>query len=159
MKKYNINKTGQHDILLANPGEYEINIKAAGAEVTIVSLQKIVDEKTQVKVIINHLAPHSLANTKLKGVVRGKGQLSLYGKIYIANNCPGVRSFLTERVLLLDKLAKAEAVPDLEILSDDVSCSHAATISPIDELQLFYLMSRGISRNQAEDFIVDGFLR
>jgi Fe-S cluster assembly protein SufD len=60
--------------------------------------------------------------------------------------------------LLLSDNAKAEAIPDLEILTDDVKCSHAASISRIPESQLFYLMSRGIPRSAAEDLIVNGFL-
>ncbi|MCA9369371.1 SufD family Fe-S cluster assembly protein, partial [Candidatus Woesebacteria bacterium] len=64
----------------------------------------------------------------------------------------------TERVLLLSDTATAETVPDLEILTDDVKCSHAASVSRIPEEQIFYLQSRGIERSTAEDMIVEGFL-
>ena len=69
-----------------------------------------------------------------------------------------INSFLTEKILLLSDEARAEAVPDLEIESDDVKCSHAATISKIPEEQLFYLMSRGLSKFEGESMIVEGFL-
>ena len=65
---------------------------------------------------------------------------------------------MTERVLLLSDTATAETIPDLEIESYDVKCSHAASVSRINEEQLFYLMSRGISRVKAEDMVVVGFL-
>ena len=80
------------------------------------------------------------------------------GKIIIDENCGDSSSFLTERVLLLSDKAKAEAIPDLEIKTDDVQCSHAASISSISEEHLFYLETRGIGREKAEEMVVDGFL-
>jgi Fe-S cluster assembly protein SufD len=59
---------------------------------------------------------------------------------------------------LLSDQAKAEAVPELEILSDDVKCSHAASISRIPAEHLFYLQSRGLNQTQAEELVVEGFL-
>jgi Fe-S cluster assembly scaffold protein SufB len=80
------------------------------------------------------------------------------GRIIIDPECGDTNSFLSERILLLSDSARAEAVPDLEILTDDVKCSHAATISRIPDDQIFYLMSRGLSRQTAEEEIVSGFL-
>ena len=99
-----------------------------------------------------------MANTTLKGVVRDQSQLKFKGLITIDPNCGQSSSFLTERILLLSDQAHAEAIPDLEILTDDVKCSHAASISNLDEEHLFYLMSRGLSKKQVEKLIVNGFL-
>jgi Fe-S cluster assembly protein SufD len=62
-------------------------------------------------------------------------------------------------VLLLSDKAKAEAVPDLEIKNNEVKCSHAATVGKIDEEQIFYLNSRGVSENKAKVMIAEGFLK
>jgi len=60
---------------------------------------------------------------------------------------------------LLDGTATADSIPKLEILADDVKCAHGATVGPVDREQIFYLMSRGVSRTVAEQLIVLGFFR
>lgn len=116
------------------------------------------DEIIKVKVVIKHLAAHTRAKTQLRGVAHDKSLIKFEGRIEIAPNCPDTQSFLTERVLLVGELARAETIPDLEIESSDVQCSHAASISHLDEEQIFYLMSRGIRRKKAEKMLIKGFL-
>lgn len=146
-------------IELKKPGKHVIELKKPGEEVEIVGFfETSGDKRVEVEVIIHHQAPRTLANTILKGVARDKSSLKFVGRIIIDPDCGQSNSFLTERILLLSDQAHAEAVPDLEILTDDVKCSHAASISNISEEHLFYLMSRGLSKKQAEKLIVDGFL-
>lgn len=146
-------------IVLAEPGEYFVYLTGAGAEAEISGVFEVdQDTMTQVSVIIHHQAPHTRANTTLKGVARDTASLKFVGRIIIDEECGDSNSFLTERILLLSDGAKAEAVPDLEIKTDDVKCSHAASISRIPEEHLFYLQSRGLARAEAEKLIVDGFL-
>lgn len=146
-------------IQLVEPGVYEVQLVGEGAEATISGVfQSALSEKQEVTVIIHHQAPHTRSNTILKGVARDHGQINFTGRIIVAKKCPDTNAFLTERILLLSDTARAQAVPDLEILTDDVKCSHAASISHIPEEQLFYLMSRGVSQKEAEDLIVQGFL-
>jgi Fe-S cluster assembly protein SufD len=66
-------------------------------------------------------------------------------------------SYLTMNTLFLSEGARANSIPGLEILADDVKCSHGATVGTVQEQEVFYLMSRGISRNEAEKLIVGGF--
>jgi len=80
------------------------------------------------------------------------------GRIIIDPECGNSNSLLTERILLLSDTASADAIPELEILTDDVKCSHAASVSRIPEEHIFYLMSRGISRKEAEEMVIEGFL-
>ena len=89
---------------------------------------------------------------------RDQSRIKLVGRIKIDPDCGQTHSFLTERILLLSDQATAETVPDLEIETDDVKCSHAASISHLPESQLFYLMSRGLDRHLAENLIIGGFL-
>lgn len=158
-KIISIAKPQEKVIKISEPGNYLIKLKVPEASAVIEGA--FVAQKTQnieVGVVIHHQAPHTRAETKLHGVARDKAQIKLTGRILIDKNCGDTNSFLTERVLLLSDQAKAECIPDLEIESDDVKCSHAASISRIPEEQLFYLMSRGISRQKAENLIVEGFL-
>ena len=146
-------------ITIPGPGKYLVILAGEGAEAMICGRFKTQgQEKLDVQLVIHHQAGHTLANTSLRAVAADQSQVTIKGKILIDQNCPQANSFLTERVLLLSDQAKAETVPDLEILSDDVKCSHAASISQIPEEQLFYLMSRGISRKKAEKLVVEGFL-
>lgn len=146
-------------LVLTEPGEYTIVLAEPGIEAEISAVFEVAaQERVALTVVIHHQAPHTRATTTFKGVVRDQGFLRLAGRIIIDEECGDTNSFLTERILLLSDAAKAEAVPDLEIKTDDVKCSHAASISRIPEEQLFYLMSRGIERSSAEQLIVDAFL-
>jgi len=147
-------------IILKKPGKHVIELKKPGEEVEVVGVFETKDkERVEVEVVIHHQAPRTLANTTLKGVARDSSSLKFMGLIIIDPDCGQSSSFLTERILLLSDQAHAETIPDLEILTDDVQCSHAASISNISEKHLFYLMSRGLSKKQAEKLIVDGFLK
>jgi Fe-S cluster assembly scaffold protein SufB len=149
VKKYIIDKPGRHEVTLSEPG----------AEAIIVgSFDTHGSENVDVEIIIRHSAPHTRATTTLKGVARDSSRIKFTGRIIIDEKCGDSNSFLTERILLLSDQAKAEAIPELEILSDDVKCSHAASVSNIPSEHLFYLQTRGLSKKQAEDMIVEGFL-
>lgn len=159
MKIYKIEKYQHQKIELTNSGDYLVELVGEGASVDVLGVFRAEDNKhLEVNVVIHHKAPHTKAETVLKGVVRDSSFLQLNGKIIIDKNCGDSSSFLTERVLLLSDKAKAETVPDLEIKTDDVKCSHAASISSISEEHLFYLQSRGVGKKKAEEMVVEGFL-
>jgi Fe-S cluster assembly scaffold protein SufB len=158
-KTYTLARDVHRTITIDAPGVYEIQLTGEGAQATISGIFAAAGkEQKNITVIINHQAAHTRSNTVLKGVVRDHAQVSFTGRIIVAEHCPDTNAFLTERILLLSDTAKAEAVPELEILTDDVKCSHAASISHIPEAQLFYLKSRGIAHSEAEALIVQGFL-
>jgi len=77
--------------------------------------------------------------------------------IYVAPGAQKSDGYQANRNLILSKKARADSIPGLEILADDVRCTHGATVSQLEEEPLFYLMSRGIPRRQAERLVVDGF--
>lgn len=109
-------------------------------------------------VVIDHKAGKSLGRVTIKGIARNGARVAVTGLIKIREGANGVDDFLRIAILLLDDVSTATAEPRLEIEANDVKASHAATIGKIDEEQLFYLMSRGMMRGQAEKLIVDGFL-
>lgn len=111
---------------------------------------------------INSILRHANANTKgnisVRGVADDNSRITLDGMIKIEKNGSGAESFLTQNVILLSPSSHATANPELEIENNDVSSRHAASVSQIDQDKIFYLMSRGISQNDARKLIVDGFL-
>lgn len=154
-----VNSSEKVSVTLDQPGQHTITLAIPGAEAEVTGCFSATNQDhTEVEVIIHHQAPHTRATTTLKGVARDQSRLRFLGKVIIDENCGDSNSFLTERILLLSDEAKAEAVPELEIKSDDVQCSHAASISNIPQEHLFYLQSRGLSQRQAEELIVEGFL-
>ncbi len=158
-KNFTIHRDEERHITLTRPGQYLVELVGAGASVHVVGAFRAVNqEQKDVTIIVHHRAPHTRAETTLKGVANDRSRLKFVGRIIIDPGCNDTNSFLTERVLLLSDQATAETVPDLEILCDDVKCSHAASISRIPEEHLFYLQSRGIPRLVAEEMIVAGFL-
>jgi Fe-S cluster assembly scaffold protein SufB len=94
----------------------------------------------------------------VKVVVEDGAKLEAKGLLKIAKNVTDVDVFLRYKVLLLGKNSWATVNPELEIESNDVKAGHAASIGRVDEEQIFYLMSRGISRNESVKLIVEAFL-
>ena len=105
-----------------------------------------------------HNAGKTRSNLDFKVALTGAARSAYTGMIRIAPHAAGTEAYQVNRNLLLSEDARAESIPELEILTDDVRCSHGATVAPIDEEQLFYLESRGLPHNQAVRLIVYGFL-
>ncbi|HEX7276170.1 MAG TPA: Fe-S cluster assembly protein SufD, partial [Acidimicrobiales bacterium] len=106
----------------------------------------------------DHVAPSTTSNLLFKGAVQDHGRSVYSGLIRVRPEARGTSAFQTNRNLVLSEGAGAESVPNLEILTDDVSCSHASAVGPVDEEQLYYLESRGVPPVAAERLIVMGFL-
>ncbi len=159
MTTFTITTSDHEPIRLTESGEYLVELTAERSQVQIVGMFKATgDEKINIQLTIVHKAAHTRANTMLKGVALDSASIGFFGRIKIEEHCPDTQSFLEERILLLSPTARAEAVPELEILCDDVKCSHAASVSQISPEHLFYLESRGIPKKVAEEMIVEGFL-
>jgi Fe-S cluster assembly protein SufD len=92
-----------------------------------------------------------------KGAVGGQSRSIYTGLIRVEKEARGTNAFQTNRNLKLSDTAWAESVPNLEIETNDVKCSHASTVGPVDEEQVFYLESRGVPTEIAERLIVAGF--
>ena len=104
-----------------------------------------------------HNAPHTNSNLLFKGVVDDRSRAIYTGLIRIEPDAAGVNAYQTNRTLKLSDEAWAESVPNLEIENNDVRCSHASAVGPIDQDQRFYLESRGVPEETAEALIVRGF--
>ena len=104
-----------------------------------------------------HIAPRTHSDMLFKGAVAGTSKSVYTGLIRIEKDAHGSQAYQTNRNLTLSEGAWAESVPNLEIETNDVKCSHASTVGPIDDDQRFYLESRGIRPDVAERLVVLGF--
>jgi Fe-S cluster assembly protein SufD len=105
----------------------------------------------------NHKAPNTTSDLLFKGALLGQSRSVWQGMIYVAPGAQKTDGYQANRNLVLSEKARADSIPGLEILADDVRCTHGATVGKIDENEVFYLLSRGIPRTEAERLIVEGF--
>ncbi|MEP0765529.1 MAG: Fe-S cluster assembly protein SufD [Fimbriimonadia bacterium] len=105
---------------------------------------------------------HRVANTEsdllFKAAVSGKARSVYSGMIRIDKGAQRANAYQTNQNILLSKDAHADTIPNLEILANDVRCSHGATVAPLDPNQIFYMTTRGIPPAEARRLIVAGFL-
>jgi Fe-S cluster assembly protein SufD len=104
-----------------------------------------------------HAAPQTTSDLVFKGAVGGTSRSVYSGMIRMRNGAKRSNAFQTNRNLVLSDGAHADSVPNLDIQENDVRCSHASAVGPIDEEQRFYLESRGVPREAAERLILLGF--
>jgi Fe-S cluster assembly protein SufD len=140
--RYNVN------VALDGPGiDLALNCLSA------VRGQQHVDHHT----VVDHRAPHSVSSQLYKNILADKGRTVFNGKIFVRQAAQQTNAYQLNRNLLLSSTAEADTKPQLEIFADDVRCTHGATVGPIDEAELFYLQSRGMSRDQAISLMSHGF--
>ena len=107
---------------------------------------------------VNHEKPSTEGKVIEKSILKDKSKSLFKGMIRIKEEASKSNSFLSGRSILLDKGAKSDAIPGLEIFTNDVKATHSASVAQIDEEQIFYLQTRCLSRKEAERIIVEGFL-
>jgi Fe-S cluster assembly protein SufD len=105
----------------------------------------------------NHHGLHTTSDLLYKGALKGNSRVVWQGMIYVAPGAQKTDGYQANRSLVLSKNARADSIPGLEILADDVRCTHGATVGKLEEEPLFYLKSRGIPQVEAERLIVEGF--
>jgi Fe-S cluster assembly protein SufB len=130
-----------------------------GAHGEILSLAFAADEQHQDtggKAI--HVAPRTTSKITSKSISKSGGRASYRGLLKIHNGAVGARSNVVCDALLLDKDSRSDTYPYIEIDEDDVSVGHEASVSRVGEEQLFYLMSRGLSEEEAITLVVSGFI-
>ncbi len=107
----------------------------------------------------NHMAPDTTSDLLFKGALVDRSRSVWQGMIYVAPGAQKTDGYQANRNLILSRKARADSIPGLEILADDVRCTHGATVSQLEEEPIFYLMSRGLPREQAERLVVEGFFQ
>ena len=109
------------------------------------------------RLVVNHVGVSTSSDVFLKGGVQDDAQSVFTGLLRIEEDAAGTSAFETNRNLVLSDGAKANSVPNLEILCNDVICGHGSSVGPLETEPLYYLMSRGISKRRAERVLVRGF--
>ncbi|MCC7196918.1 SufD family Fe-S cluster assembly protein [Candidatus Peregrinibacteria bacterium] len=120
----------------------------------VVGLEK---ESFPFETISNHIAQQTKAHYYLRAAMFGASNVDYQGKLLIKKSAQLADTYLAHHTLLLSDESRARTIPALEIEADDVKAGHAATIGKVDKDLMFYLLSRGISREQAEELLIHGF--
>ena len=138
---------------------YDISLSGVGSSLTFLML--LLGEKTdkvKININVNHKTKETKSKVIIKGIINDSASIDFDGLVKIEKGSKGSNAWLEARLLLLSKKAKGRAVPALEILENDIKAGHATTVGKVSEQELFYLMSRGLSKTKARDMIIQGFL-
>jgi Fe-S cluster assembly protein SufD len=115
------------------------------------------EERVEHWTVQDHRAPRTRSDLLHLGALGGEGRSLYYGTIRIDERARGADAYQANKNLLLSPGARANTNPQLEIATSDVRCTHGATVGPVDADAVFYLMSRGVPRAEAEQLVVEGF--
>ena len=138
--------------------ETTTEIAGQGSEVELLGIT-FAGSRQQINhyVINRHSVGEAHSDLLYKTAVGGRGRYVFYGNIVVEKNCDLTNAYLANRNLLLSDQAKVNTMPTLEIMSNDVRCTHGATVGKLDEEMRFYLLSRGIPPGEAQKLLVFGF--
>lgn len=143
-------------VTMKYPSCYLVGPGARGEILSMAFAGKGQQQDTGGKVV--HLAPHTSSKITSKSISKDGGRASYRGLLKVHNGADDVKSNVVCDALLLDPQSRSDTYPYIEIDEDDVTIGHEATVSKVGEEQLFYLMSRGLSEEQATTMVVSGFI-
>ena len=133
-------------------------LAGAGAELILNGLYLLRDaQHADHHTVIDHAQPHCASHEYFNGVLAGRAHGVFNGRIIVRPGAQRTDSKQTNNNLLLSTEARADSQPQLEIYADDVKCTHGSTVGPIDQTQLYYLRSRGLSLDAARGILTYGF--
>jgi len=138
------------------PGIYLMGRKAYGETLSVAFAGKNQHQDTGAKMV--HLAPDTTSKITSKSVSRANGRSTYRGLLKVAKGATNVKATVRCDALLLDDTSKTDTYPYMEIDQDDATVTHEATVGKIGDEQIFYLMSRGFSEEEALSLIVNGFM-
>ena len=116
------------------------------------------DEHQEIKTFINHLQPNCKSYQKVKNVLSSESRGVFQGKIFVKDIAQKTDAYQLSKALLLNDNAEFNSKPELEIYADDVKCSHGSTSGNVDDNSVHYLMTRGLTRKQSIQLLINGFL-
>ncbi|MBI2122509.1 MAG: SufD family Fe-S cluster assembly protein [Candidatus Sungbacteria bacterium] len=140
----------------------EVNLKfllserRSKGEIMLVYLGKEKNE-TAMNIVLVHEAPETYGRIMVKAALFDEAKFTLKGLLKIGENAKGADSYLSAKSLLMSPQARAEIHPHLEIKNNEVKASHGSSLGRLDENQLFYLQSRGLELESAQNMILAGF--
>lgn len=132
-------------------------LEGEGSEVEMTGfLSALGRQKFDHHTTLRHVGRHTRSNLRYQTVLQGRSRSAYTGLIRIEREAAHAEAYQENRNLLLSDHARVDSIPELEILNEEVRCTHGATIGPLDRDQLFYLMSRAVSRPEALRIIIEG---
>jgi Fe-S cluster assembly protein SufD len=138
--------------------DYHVALLGENAEVFLNGLWMLDNEsESHTHVFIDHQFPHCQSHQLFKGVLNGMSRSSFEGKIMVRQEAQKTLAYQMNPNLLLSERAHADSKPNLEIFADDVKASHGATVGQLDQDQLFYLRTRGLTESESTNLLVYGF--
>ncbi len=138
---------------------YDIHLAGKGASITLLILLLGKEmSKLDLKTNIYHEHPETTSKIIVKGALDGQAKVNYDGLVKIEPGAKGTNAWLAAHLLLLSNSARGRAVPSLEILENDIKAGHATTVGRVNDLEMFYLRSRGLSERDARILVVQGFL-
>lgn len=138
--------------------DVSVKFKAEGGEAFVDGLYMIAeDQHADTHSVIDHQLPNCISHQTYKGIVDGKARAVFNGKVFVRENASGTDAQQSNKNLLLSNDARVDTKPQLEIFNDDVKCAHGATVGQLEEEELFYLLSRGLSDTLARNLLTYGF--
>jgi Fe-S cluster assembly protein SufD len=112
-----------------------------------------------VRTVQQHKAPNAYSRAVYKGAVRESARAIYQGLIHVLPEAQKTDAYLTNKNLILDEGARADSIPSLKIETNDVKCSHGSTTGKVQDSEMFYLMSRGLSRKDATELIIMSYFQ
>ncbi len=112
----------------------------------------------EIKTRVNHLAPNCKSYQKVKNVIDLESKGVYQGKIFVKNIAQKTDAYQLSKAILLDESSEFDSKPELEIYADDVKCSHGSTSGSVEKDSIYYLMTRGLSKNESVKLLINGFL-
>ena len=139
--------------------DYQVNHRGAGADLNLQGIylprnNQMVDYHTNVQ----HCVPHCTTSEIFRGIIADSAHAVFNGRIHIFPDAQKTLAELSNKNLLTSNKAEVDTKPELEIYADDVKCAHGATVSQLNATALYYLQSRGVSRQEAEVMMSFGFI-
>jgi len=143
-------------VTMKYPACYLLGERASGETLSIAFAGEGQHQDAGAKMV--HAAPHTTSNIVSKSVARGGGRTSYRGLIQVQEGAVGSKSNVVCDALLVDTISRSDTYPYVDVREDDVSLGHEATVSKVGDDQLFYLMSRGMTEQEAMAMVVRGFV-
>ncbi|KKP67556.1 MAG: FeS assembly protein SufD [Candidatus Roizmanbacteria bacterium GW2011_GWA2_35_19] len=170
MKYINLNLTKQSKLIFNSPGDYIVyfenlsgdlvfDIKSSGVNLNIYGLYTGSKNSIyKVNTFQNHLEPSSTSDLLIKGVFYDASKFYYRGLIRLEKNAQKSHAYQKNQNILMSKNCYVDSKPYLEILANDVFCTHGSTTGKLNQDQLHYTMTRGLSRKASEDLLITGFI-
>lgn len=137
-----------------------VRLVGSGAQATIVGFVIGSGESvTKIQTLQSHEAPDTTSNLLVKSALDGNASCIIDGGIRVEKKAQKTDAYQRNENILLSRGAHAESKPSLEILANDVRCTHGATVGPVSDEEVWFLATRGISKSKAQSLIVSGFFK